>query len=244
MTRDDGWRFLSLGRHLERLLFVATHARRRRAGAGVGRSGAARVAARAVRQPASPIAPATCSTPEWPAVVDLLLFDARNPRSARVPAGEARQARARCCPDAGLDRRRWRRSSGCCTTAAPTSMPRRASCSAAATAARRRCSTGCQQRRAALSDALTLRYFSHVYDVPHATVGPMSERVLLSHRARDALRARRPRVDIAARRVPDAADAAAPARAIGTSSRSIRAPADRAQRDRLLRQRASTSSRS
>ena len=34
MTRDDGWRFLSLGRHLERLHFVATTLERRRAGPG------------------------------------------------------------------------------------------------------------------------------------------------------------------------------------------------------------------
>ena len=93
MTRDDGWRFLSLGRHLERLLFVATtlgDVAPDQASAG---SGAARMAARPVGQPASPIAPRYMQQPEWRAVVDLLLFDGRNPRSARVPAREARQAR-------------------------------------------------------------------------------------------------------------------------------------------------------
>ena len=50
MTRDDGWRFMSLGRHLERLLYVVDHGRRSRdVGDGRG-SGAARVAARSVGQ--------------------------------------------------------------------------------------------------------------------------------------------------------------------------------------------------
>ena len=40
MTRDDGWRFLSLGRHLERLSFVGRDARRRRRRRGGRRSGA------------------------------------------------------------------------------------------------------------------------------------------------------------------------------------------------------------
>ena len=35
--------------------------------------------------------------PDWPAVVDLLLFDARNPRSALFQLGEDREARAGCC---------------------------------------------------------------------------------------------------------------------------------------------------
>jgi uncharacterized alpha-E superfamily protein len=81
MTRDDGWRFLSLGRHLERLLYVATT-----------------VAEAANTQDAE--SPAILEwlldlsdsiityrarylrQPEWLAVAELLLFDGRNPRSA------------------------------------------------------------------------------------------------------------------------------------------------------------------
>lgn len=79
MTRDHGWRFLSLGRHLERLLLVASTFD------SVAEEESADPAllewllelsdslvtfhARYVRQP------------EWSAVVELLLFDAHNPRS-------------------------------------------------------------------------------------------------------------------------------------------------------------------
>jgi uncharacterized alpha-E superfamily protein len=81
MTRDDGWRFLSLGRHLERLLYVTTTV----AEAANPRDAESPAIlewlldlsdsiityrARYLRQP------------EWLAVAELLLFDGRNPRSA------------------------------------------------------------------------------------------------------------------------------------------------------------------
>ena len=52
MTRDDGWRFLSLGRHLERLHFVSSTLGDVAPEQASAESGAARMAARAVGQPA------------------------------------------------------------------------------------------------------------------------------------------------------------------------------------------------
>ena len=80
MTRNHGWRFLSIGRHLERLSFVA-----------------ATIAS--VADPSAFTEPALLAWlldlsdslityrarhrhhPEWTAVVGLLLFDAQNPRA-------------------------------------------------------------------------------------------------------------------------------------------------------------------
>ena len=79
MTRDDGWRFLGLGRHLERLTFVASTLELLEPEEAASHAllewllelsdSLLTYRARYVRQP------------EWPAVVDLLVFDARNPRS-------------------------------------------------------------------------------------------------------------------------------------------------------------------
>ena len=93
MTRDDGWRFLSIGRHLERLSFVA---------ATLDEVAAEEAAAEpALLEWLLDLSDSLITyrsrhlhAPEWPGVVDLLLFDPRNPRSALFPAGEARQARA------------------------------------------------------------------------------------------------------------------------------------------------------
>ena len=81
MTRDEGWRFMSLGRHLERALYVITTASE-------------------VAKSDMPEDPALLEwlldlsdsiityrarymgQAEWIAVADLLLFDGRNPRSA------------------------------------------------------------------------------------------------------------------------------------------------------------------
>ncbi len=81
MTRDEGWRFMSLGRHLERALYVITTTSE-------------------VAQSDMPEDPALLEWlldlsdsiityrarymghAEWIAVADLLLFDRRNPRSA------------------------------------------------------------------------------------------------------------------------------------------------------------------
>ena len=82
MTRDDGWRFLSLGRHLERLHFVSStlgDVAPDQASAGSGllewllelSDSLLTYRVRHMQQP------------EWDSVVDLTLVDERNPRSAR-----------------------------------------------------------------------------------------------------------------------------------------------------------------
>ena len=93
MTRDDGWRFLSLGRHLERLLFVS-------------QTVADVAAAETVEHPALlewllevsdsiiTYRARYMGHAEWLAVIDLLLFDPRNPRSAVFQICQAGQARA------------------------------------------------------------------------------------------------------------------------------------------------------
>jgi uncharacterized alpha-E superfamily protein len=165
MTRDDGWRFLSLGRHLERLSFVA------------GTLGDL-ASARATTEPAvlewlldvtdSLITYRTrhMRQPEWPAVVGLLLFDERNPRSAMFQVGKmARQLRL--LPGAGLmdvlgdldalhgagrssDTQQGDLFAGSMTL---ESLPRL-----------------CERLAARVSDALTRQYFSHGYELPYASV--------------------------------------------------------------------------
>jgi uncharacterized circularly permuted ATP-grasp superfamily protein/uncharacterized alpha-E superfamily protein len=166
MTRDDGWRFLSLGRHIERLAFVAATL------ADVIREDAAddpavlewlldlsdsliTYRARHVRRP------------ERPAVLDLLLYDERNPRAAMFQIGKIAK-HVRLLPDAELmtiageidalharGRRGADRQGDLFGDAAPdTDMLPEA----------------CQRLASQVSDALTLRYFSHVYELAHATV--------------------------------------------------------------------------
>jgi uncharacterized circularly permuted ATP-grasp superfamily protein/uncharacterized alpha-E superfamily protein len=163
MTRDDGWRFLSLGRHLERLLYVTTT---------VGEV----AAAPAVDEPALlewlldlsdsiiTYRARYMRPPEWLAVAELLLFDDRNPRSAAFQLGKLGK-HVRQLPDAdlvdlldGLER----------MTASHVGDPSQGELFVPSDAL-----AGFLQssERLALrvSDALTLRYFSHVYESPHAT---------------------------------------------------------------------------
>jgi uncharacterized circularly permuted ATP-grasp superfamily protein/uncharacterized alpha-E superfamily protein len=163
MTRDDGWRFLSLGRHLERLLYVTTT---------VGEV----AAAPAVDEPALlewlldlsdsiiTYRARYMRPPEWLAVAELLLFDDRNPRSAAFQLGKLGK-HVRQLPDAdlvdlldGLER----------MTASHVGDPAQGELFVPSDAL-----AGFLQssERLALrvSDALTLRYFSHVYESPHAT---------------------------------------------------------------------------
>jgi uncharacterized alpha-E superfamily protein len=100
MTRDDGWRFLTLGRHLERLWFVA--------------STLEDVAAQDTTDDASVLEwllelsdslityrARHMRHPEWRPVVDLLLLDARNPRSAAFQVAKLGK-HVRLLPDANL----------------------------------------------------------------------------------------------------------------------------------------------
>ncbi len=160
MTRDEGWRFLGLGRLTERLLFVVSTAAEAASSANLGDPAlldwlldlydkTLTYRARYVQGP------------EWLPVMGLLLFDRRNPRSAvfqlvklaaqvkTLPEGEfgalarelERAAAAAGSAEALLaDRERLAEFLGVCTD------------------------LGLR-----LSDALTLRYFSHVYEPSRAT---------------------------------------------------------------------------
>jgi uncharacterized circularly permuted ATP-grasp superfamily protein/uncharacterized alpha-E superfamily protein len=165
MTRNLGWRFLSLGRHLERLLYVTTTV------AAVNASDAA-------EQPAllewlldlsdSIITYRTryVRMPEWLPVTDLLLFDPRNPRSAAFQLGQLSK-QVRRLPeseladlDADIDAL-WQ---ACMAAKAPAGgrPPTTASLSAFL--------EPCAALAPRLSDALALRYFSHVYEGAMAVV--------------------------------------------------------------------------
>lgn len=168
MTRDDGWRFLSLGRHLERLTFVAdTLDDMMSEGASDDpvlldwlldlSDSVLTYRARHLRQP------------EWEAVLDLLFFDERNPRSAMFQVGKI-AAHVRLLPgaapidavdavDALLQRgRRRARHDQQVPLFDQVGNARRLPRQASDVAAR-------------VSDGLTRRYFSHVYDVAHSTTG-------------------------------------------------------------------------
>jgi uncharacterized circularly permuted ATP-grasp superfamily protein/uncharacterized alpha-E superfamily protein len=164
MTRNDGWRFLSIGRHLERLSFIVATMEDV-------------VAEEAYTDPRvldwlldlsdSRITYRSrhMRAPEWPAVVDLLVLDARNPRSALFQVAKL-DKHLRLLPDADL-------------TDVLADIDR----------VRRACDDfnvrqgglfGGLETPAELfgafhglalgiSDALTLQYFSHVYELPHAT---------------------------------------------------------------------------
>ena len=100
MTRDDGWRFLSLGRHLERLLYVVTTV------GEVAKSDLAEEPAllewlldlsdSIITYRARYMRP-----PEWLAVAELLLFDRQNPRSAAFQLLKLAK-HVRLLPDADL----------------------------------------------------------------------------------------------------------------------------------------------
>jgi uncharacterized circularly permuted ATP-grasp superfamily protein/uncharacterized alpha-E superfamily protein len=163
MTRDDGWRFLSIGRHIERLFYVTTTA-------------AAAAAAEDPEQPALlewllDLSDSTITyrarymrQPEWLAVAHLLLFDRRNPRSAAfqltklakhvdlLPGGdlgelitEIRQAAASC-------RLRAANEAVVVRPDALGALLRQI-----------------EELTLRLSDELALRYFSHVYEPTRAT---------------------------------------------------------------------------
>ena len=164
MTRDDGWRFLSLGRHLERALYVTTSV------AAVASSGEAEdpallewlldlsdslitYRARYMRHP------------EWMPVADLLVFDRHNPRSVAFQLAKLAK-HVRLLPEPAS------------TTSLPRSIARRvrrqrrrahSRSSSSVTRRWRVIWRTAERSRCGLSDALTLRYFSHVYEPARAT---------------------------------------------------------------------------
>jgi len=158
MTRDAGWRFLSLGRHLERLAFVTSTV------GEVARSESledppllewlldvldgiityrARYMGRA----------------EWLAVADLLLFDPSNPRSAVFQLAKLAK-HVPLLPDADL--------SAIVTTLATLSVQRTGGPATGELFPHADSLTtffeSSEEIAKRLSDALTLRYFSHAYE--------------------------------------------------------------------------------
>jgi uncharacterized circularly permuted ATP-grasp superfamily protein/uncharacterized alpha-E superfamily protein len=167
MTRDDGWRFLSLGRHLERLHFVSSTLgevapEQTPAGSGLLEwllelsDSLLTYRVRHVQHP------------EWGSVVDLMLADERNPRSARFQLAKLAK-HVRLLPDSGLldvladvDRLLHEcRSEGEAEQVDVFGGGERLDVLL----------TECQQVSMRLGSALSLRYFSHVDDVPRPTVG-------------------------------------------------------------------------
>ncbi len=164
MTRDDGWRLLSLGRHLERLLYVTT---------AVGEV----AAADDPEQPALlewllDLSDSTITYrarfmrgPEWLAVAHLLLFDRRNPRSAVFQLARLAQ-HVELLPGGGMSEllAELRQAIAACRLAggdeAGAGVPQDALGALLGrleALARRLC------------DEVTLRYFSHVYEPTQAT---------------------------------------------------------------------------
>lgn len=165
MTRDDGWKFLSLGRHIERLAFVSLTID--------AVADADATADPAVLEWLLDLSDSLITyrarharRPEWRAVVDLLLYDERNPRAALFQVGKIAK-HVRALPDADLrtveeidavhaaGRRRDGRQRELFGDANATSVS---------------LPHACERLAARVSDALTLRYFSLVYELPHATV--------------------------------------------------------------------------
>jgi uncharacterized circularly permuted ATP-grasp superfamily protein/uncharacterized alpha-E superfamily protein len=164
MTRDDGWRFMSLGRHLERLLYVTTTV------AEVERSGLTGnpsllewlldVSDSIITYRARYMGRA-----EWLPVVDLLLFEPRNPRSAVFQLGKLSKHVPLLPASANLgslvpmlDRLARTRTTDPATSEL---FPHEAAVADFLVQA--------EEAALQLSDALALRYFSHVYEPAHAT---------------------------------------------------------------------------
>jgi uncharacterized circularly permuted ATP-grasp superfamily protein/uncharacterized alpha-E superfamily protein len=155
MTRDDGWRFLSVGRHLERLLFVAATLHvpvSDEAGDPALLGWLLELSDSLVTFRARYI-----SEPEWPDVVELLLFDGKNPRSVLFQLGKLAK-HVPSLPDAtSIDAvaEVGALEAGCRSTQMSfEDMLER-----------------CRRVALDLSDALTLKYFSHAYELLFSTTG-------------------------------------------------------------------------
>jgi uncharacterized circularly permuted ATP-grasp superfamily protein/uncharacterized alpha-E superfamily protein len=168
MSRDDGWRFLSLGRHLERLHFVSStlgDVAPDQASAGTGllewllelSDSLLSYRVRYMQQP------------EWEPVVDLMLVDERNPRSIRFQLAKLAK-HVRLLPDAGLIDvlAEVEQLLDDCRSDAETGQ---GELFGRGERSLETLLTGCQNLSMRLGSALSLRYFSHVDDVPRATVG-------------------------------------------------------------------------
>ncbi|NOT45516.1 MAG: circularly permuted type 2 ATP-grasp protein [Acidobacteria bacterium] len=164
MTRDDGWRFMSLGRHIERVLHVTTTTR--------CVAGAHAVGDPALLEWLLDLSDSIITyrarymgRAEWAPVVDLLIFDDRNPRSSAFQMAKLAK-HVRLLPDANLgglsdelNELSARRNSEALRSAAFERTP-----------PFREFLAACERTALDASDALTLRYFSHVYEPAHATL--------------------------------------------------------------------------
>ena len=168
MSRDDGWRFLSLGRHLERLHFVSctlSDVAPDQASAGSGllewllelSDSLLTYRVRHRQQP------------EWESVVDLMLIDERNPRSARFQLAKLVK-HVSLLPDAGLidELEEMEELLHDCR---PDINAEQGELFGRAEQRLETLLIGCQNVSVRLGAALSLRYFSHVDEVPRSTVG-------------------------------------------------------------------------
>lgn len=157
MTRDEGWRFLGLGRLVERLLFVVSTASEVTAGDDPREPALLDwlldLFDKSITYRARYMRP-----PEWLGVMDLVLFDRRNPRSAAFQLDKlAKQVRLLHEPE--LDPLADAiEGAGAPEADLLGDLP-----------ALQGFLRSCEELALRLSDALTLRYFSHVYEPARAT---------------------------------------------------------------------------
>jgi uncharacterized circularly permuted ATP-grasp superfamily protein/uncharacterized alpha-E superfamily protein len=164
MTRDDGWRCLGIGRLLERLLYVTGTV------AEVLASGDADEPALLewlldLSDSLTTYRARYMRPPEWLPVADLLLFDRTNPRSAAFQLAKLAN-QVRLLPEAGLSERVGRIDAALAACRDAQEPGRLFLSDREALLAFLRES---QDLSSGLSDALTLRYFSHVTEPVQAT---------------------------------------------------------------------------
>jgi uncharacterized circularly permuted ATP-grasp superfamily protein/uncharacterized alpha-E superfamily protein len=168
MTRDHGWRFLSIGRHLERLAYVS---------ATLGEVAASPLRADPVLlEWLLDLSDSLVSYrvkfmhhPEWPHVIDLLLLDAQNPR-AQVFQLSKLAKHVQLLPGMQPEEIAMlvQESERLAAMAAPV-VRIQGELFARHAQLEQMVAKG-QHIAAALSDALTLRYFSHAYEMPRTTI--------------------------------------------------------------------------
>jgi uncharacterized circularly permuted ATP-grasp superfamily protein/uncharacterized alpha-E superfamily protein len=153
MTRDDGWRFMSMGRHLERLLYVI--------GSTTDVAQSPMVEDPALLDWLLDLSDSIITYrarymghAEWLAVADLVLFDRRNPRSAAFQLSKLAKHVPQL-PGGDLEPVSVRLAQAAAVRESPAILEHLASV---------------EQVAVQISDQLTLRYFSHVYEPAHATL--------------------------------------------------------------------------